>query len=70
MFKPQTSHFHRRVRGSNVHRGISARHSNVETHLYNREMSCGTHQTYVDTEIRTPSRSLRSSSQKADSKQT
>ena len=30
---------------------------------------CGTHQTHDDTEVRTSSHSLRSSSQKADSKQ-
>ena len=68
MHKPQTSHLYRCNRGSDMHRGISARYSNVETHLCDREMPCGTYQTYDDTEVRTPSRSLRSSSQKADSK--
>ena len=31
MFKSQTSHFHRHVRRGNVHRGISARRSDVKT---------------------------------------
>ena len=66
MFKPQTSHFHKRVKRKNVHRGISARRGDVKGHLCDREMWCGTHQTYDDTEVRTSSRSLRSSSQKAD----
>ena len=34
MFKLETTHFHGRVRRSNVHRGISARRSNVKTLLY------------------------------------
>ena len=59
MFKPQTSHFHRRVRRSNVLRGISARKSNVKIHLCDRKMPCGTHQTYDDTEVRTSGHSLR-----------
>ena len=37
------------------------------TDICNREMSCGTHHTHDDTKVRTPSRSLRNSSQKADS---
>ena len=51
-FKPQTSHFHRRLRRSNVNRGISARPSKAKTHLCDREMPCGTHQTYDNTEVR------------------
>ena len=42
---------HRRIRRSNVHRGISARRNNVRTHLCGREMPCGTHQTYDNTEL-------------------
>ena len=53
MFKPQTSHFHRRVRISDVDCGISARRSNVEIHLCDRKISCGTHQTYDNTVVRT-----------------
>ena len=68
MFKPRL-HFHWRVR-SNVHRGISARRGDVKTHLCDREISRGTHQTYEDTEVRTSSRSLRSSSQKEDTQWT
>ena len=53
MFKPQTSHFHRRVRISDVDCGISAGRSNVEIHLCNGKISCGTRQTYDKTVVRT-----------------
>ena len=68
--KPETSHFHRCVRIDNVHRGTAARLSEVKIDLCNREMSCGSRQTYDNTEVRTPSRSLRCSSQKADAQRT
>ena len=68
--KLETTHFHWRVGRSNLHRDISARRSNVETHLCDRKMPCSTHQTHDDSEFRTSSRSLRSSSQKADTQQT
>ena len=70
MHKPETSHLYRCIRGSNVHCGISARWCNAKTDICNREIMCGTHQTHDDTDVRTPSHNLRSSSQKADSKQT
>ena len=70
MFKLQTTHFPRRVRKSDVHRGISARRGHVKTHLCDRKMSCGTHQTHDNTEVRTPSGSLGISSQKADTQRT
>ena len=68
--KPETPHFHRCIRRDNVHRGVPARWKDVRTNLCNREMSCGTHQTYDNTEVRTPSSSFRSSSQKADNQWT
>ena len=58
VFKFDTTHFHGRVRRSDVHGGISARRGDVETHLCGREMLCGTHQIYDNTEIRTPSGSF------------
>ena len=68
--KFDTTHFHRRVRRSSVYRGTSARRGNVETHLCDRKMPCGTYQTNDDSEVRTSSRSLRSSSQEADFERT
>ena len=70
MYKLETIHFHRRVRRSDVHRGISARRINVETHLCDRKMPCSTYQTQDHSEVRTASHSLRSSSQEADFKGT
>ena len=66
LYKIETTQFHRRVRRSDVHSGISARRGSVETDLCNREMSWGSNHTHGNTEVRTPGRSLRSSSQKAD----
>ena len=37
MYKFETSHFHRLVRGSNVHRGSSAGQSDAKTHLCDRK---------------------------------
>ena len=51
---------------SDVHRGISARRSNIESHLCDRKMPGSTYQTHDDSEVRTSSRSLRSSSQEED----
>ena len=70
MHKLETTYLYRCISWSNVHFCISARWSNAKTDICNREMSCGTHQTYDGTEIRTSSRSLRSSSQKADTQWT
>ena len=70
MYRFETTHFHRRVRRSDVHRGIPARRNNVETHLCDRKMPCSNYQTHDDSEVRTSSRSLRSSSQEADFKGT
>ena len=56
MHKPETSHLYRCIRGSNLDYGISARWGNAKTDISNREMSCGTHQTHDDTEVRTSSR--------------
>ena len=70
MYKFETTHFHQQVRRSNVYCCISARKTNVETHLCNRKISCGTRQTYDNSEVRTPSRSLWSSAQKADTQPT
>ena len=53
MYKLESTHFHCPFRRSAVHCGISARRSNVETHLCDREMSCGIHQKYDNTEVRT-----------------
>ena len=66
LYKFETTHFHRRVRRSDVHRGISARRCNVGTHLSDRKMPCSTYQTYEDSKVRTSNRSLRSSTQEAD----
>ena len=49
----------------NVHRGISARRRNVETHLCDRKMLCSAYQTHDNSEVRTSSRIKRSSYQKA-----
>ena len=64
------THFHRSVRRNNVHRGISARQRNVETHLCGWKMLCSTYQTLDDSEIRTSSRILRCSYQNADNAKT
>ena len=66
MYKFETTHFHRRDRRSNVHRGIPARRNNVETYLCYRKMPGSTNETHDDSEVRTSSRSIRSSSQEAD----
>ena len=52
MFKPETSHFHRCITRGNMHRGKSARWGDVKTDLCNRELSCGTHQTHDNVELR------------------
>ena len=49
-----------------MHHDISAGQSNVETHLCDRKKPRSTYQTRDDSEVRTSSRSLRSSSQEAD----
>ena len=66
IFKLETLHFYGRVRRRNVLRGISTRRGNVETRLCDRKKPCGSYQTHDDSEVRTSSRSLRSSSQEAD----
>ena len=66
MYKFETTHFHKRVRRSNVHRGISEKRGKVETYLCDRKIPCGTYQTHDDSEFTTSSRSLRSLSQDAD----
>ena len=70
MFKLETTHFHRRVRGSNLHCGIFARRGNVETHLCDRKKPRSTYQTHDESEVRTSSCSLRSSSQEANFEKT
>ena len=46
--------------------GISTRWSDGKIDLWNRKISCGTHQTHCNTEVRTLSRSLRISLHKTD----
>ena len=70
MFKLETAHFHRHVRRSDVRRGIYARRGDAKTCLYDRKMSCGTHETNDKTKIRTQGLNLRSWSQKADTQRT
>ena len=51
MHELETDHFHGRVKRNYVHLGISARRSNVETHLCDKKMPCSTYQTQNDFEF-------------------
>ena len=67
---PRTSNSAISWHRSDVHSGISAEWNNAKTDLCNRRMPGSTHQTHDDSEVRTSSRSLRSSSKEADTERT
>ena len=60
---------YRYIRRNNVHWGTSAKSNSPWKDLCKTELSLSMHQTYDKTEVRTLGRSLRSSSQKADTQQ-
>ena len=70
MYKLESTLFHRRFRRNDVHSGISAGRGNVETYLCDRKKIFSTYQTNDDSEVRTSSHSLQSSSQKTDIERT